>query len=656
MSSINRSDDNHETSPSNKLTETHSEFSLTSSRSRRAFLGKVTAATVAAGLVGLATFEGSAQFEIPADGPAGGTDTTNCPVGCEEGPLKGLARANTARQRRVSAADYEFNMPIPSHPCNNDEATFGAAVNFFASYTKGMPHPSNFGEVDPNAYCTYKRALASGKPSDFELIPLGCGACSSGGVASSTIDQAESRLAPPEASSPPQQRRLQNPQAGYNFDLEGKDYHQLINRIQQTTPVAFPAAFTFRSDLEAVEIIENYWQALTRDVAFLDYNNINPNPTVQAAANELNSYGLLYKGPRENGVVTPRVYSRGILPGELFGPYLSQFFLRNIPYGAQTIDPRIRSPLQTNANNFMTSFSPWLSVQNGCTPSSMTQFDSIPRYIRTARDLAEYVRNDAIYQAYLNAALIMMTPQSMGGLEVPLDPNNPYRSYCKQDNFVEFGPSQLLTLLGEVSVRAHKAVWYQKWQVHRRLRPEEFGGRVHFWKTNLTARQRYQLSGLLDFSNALAQVNSIYGSYFLPQAFPEGSPLHPSYGAGHATLAGACVTILKAWFDESQTYANFATPVQPSRDGLSLLAYNEPDVAQMTIGTELNKLASNVSIGRNHAGVHWRSDYTESVFLGEQVAIQLLQDYGFTYNEDFVGFGLTNFNNAQQLVGPKRET
>ena len=656
MSSINHSDNDPEISPNNESQRNElQQPTSNTSHSRRAFLGKVTAASVAAGLVGLATFEGSAQFQIPADDPAGGAAPA-CPAGCEEGPIKGQTRANTAHQRRVSAADYEFNMPIPSHPCNNDEVTFGSAVNFFASYSKGMPHPSVFGEVDPNAYCTYKRALASGNPSDFELIPLGCGACQSGGQTSGVTSQSESRLAPPEASTPPQQRRLQNPQAGYNFDLEGKDYQQLINRSPATNTVAFPPAFTFRSDLEAVEIIENYWQALTRDVAFLDYNNSNPNPLVQAAANELNSYGLLYKGPREGGVVTPRVYSRGILPGDTIGPYLSQFFLRNIPYGAQTIDPRIRSPLQTNANNFLTSFSPWLSIQNGCTPSSMTQFDSIPRYIRSARDLAEYVHNDAIYQAYLNTALIMMTPQSMGGLEVPLDPNNPYRNYCKQDNFVEFGPSHLLTLLGEVSVRAHKAVWYQKWQVHRRLRPEEFGGRVHFWKTNSTARQRYQLSSLLDFSNALAQVNSIYGSYFLPQAFPEGSPLHPSYGAGHATLAGACVTILKAWFDESQAYANFAQPVQPSRDGLSLIPYNEADVAQMTIKTELNKLGSNVAIARNHAGVHWRSDYTESVFLGEQVAIQLLQDYGFTYNEDFAGFGLTNFNDTQQLVGPKRTT
>ncbi|HEX6716099.1 MAG TPA: twin-arginine translocation signal domain-containing protein, partial [Pyrinomonadaceae bacterium] len=574
MSATNDSDENEETSLSN-TPQTNVPSTSTTSRSRRSFLGKVTAATVAAGLVGLPKFEGAAQVDL------------NCPVGCEEGPIKGVTRADAAYQRRVNAAAYERNMPIPTHPCNGDEAAFGASLNFFASYSKGMPHPSTFGEVDSTAYCTYKRALASGKPSDFELVPLGCGACTSTGspqTGTSTSD-AESRLSPPEASATPRQRRLQNPQAGYNFDLEGKDYHQLINRNPNTNTVAFPPAFKFRSDEEAVEIVENYWQVLTRDVAFIDYNN--PDPTVQQAANELNSYGALYKGPKENGVVTPKVYSRGILTGDTIGPFLSQFFLRTIPYGAQSIDPKIKSPLQTNSNNFMTQFSEWLSIQNGCTPTRMTQFDSTRRYVRSGRDLAEYVHNDAIYQAYLNTALIMMTPQSMGGLEVPLDPNNPYRAYCRQDNFVEFGPSQLLTLLGEVSVRAHKAVWYQKWQVHRRIRPEEFGARVHFWKTDSTARQRYLLSTLLDSSTALAKIFATYGTYFLPQAFPEGSPLHPSYGAGHATLAGACATILKAWFDESQAYANFAQPYQPSRDGLTLVPYNGTDVPQMTIKTEL---------------------------------------------------------------------
>ena len=45
----------------------------------------------------------------------------------------------------------------------------------------------------------------------------------------------------------------------------------------------------------------------------------------------------------------------------------------------------------------------------------------------------------------------------------------------------------------------------------------------------------------------------------------EGCPTHPSYGAGHATVAAACVTILKAWFDESFVFPN---PVVP--DGLGL--------------------------------------------------------------------------------------
>jgi hypothetical protein len=34
-------------------------------------------------------------------------------------------------------------------------------------------------------------------------------------------------------------------------------------------------------------------------------------------------------------------------------------------------------------------------------------------------------------------------------------------------------------------------------------------------------------------------------------------------------------------------------------------------------------------------GVHWRSDYTESVRLGERIAILLLQEQGEMYNEHY---------------------
>jgi hypothetical protein len=61
------------------------------------------------------------------------------------------------------------------------------------------------------------------------------------------------------------------------------------------------------------------------------------------------------------------------------------------------------------------------------------------------------------------------------------------------------------------------------------------------------------------------------------------------------------------------------------------------------VGGELNKLANNVAIGRNIASVHWRSDATESLKLGEQVAIQILRDIQETYSEPFAGFSFTDF-------------
>jgi membrane-associated phospholipid phosphatase len=46
----------------------------------------------------------------------------------------------------------------------------------------------------------------------------------------------------------------------------------------------------------------------------------------------------------------------------------------------------------------------------------------------------------------------------------------------------------------------------------------------------------------------------------------------------------------------------------------------------LTIGGELNKLAANIGIGRNVAGIHWRSDGIDGFKLGEAVAINILRD------------------------------
>ena len=129
-----------------------------------------------------------------------------------------------------------------------------------------------------------------------------------------------------------------------------------------------------------------------------------------------------------------------------------------------------------------------------------------------------------------------------------------------------------------------------------------------------------------------------FGSFLLPQAYPEGCPLHPAYPSGHATVAGACATILKALFDE-----NLAVPdcVVPSHDGQSLLPYKGP---ALTVRGEIEKLAFNVAFGRNFAGIHWRSDATGGIHLGEEVAIAILEDLVNTFAEDFEGFRFTRFN------------
>jgi hypothetical protein len=190
-------------------------------------------------------------------------------------------------------------------------------------------------------------------------------------------------------------------------------------------------------------------------------------------------------------------------------------------------------------------------------------------------------------------------------------------------------------------------VWWQKWGVHRRLRPEEYGGRVDNW---LSARRDYPLDPSIKNSLLTGGLSEYYfgankrfpATYLLPQAYPEGAPTHPAYGAGHATGSAACITILKAFFDDTKVIEN---PVEAAADGLSLVTYTpatgEPP---MTVGGELNKLAGNVSLFRNGAGVHWRSDHTESLLLGERIGIALLQEMSLGFNEDDAFFEITRLD------------
>jgi hypothetical protein len=127
-------------------------------------------------------------------------------------------------------------------------------------------------------------------------------------------------------------------------------------------------------------------------------------------------------------------------------------------------------------------------------------------------------------------------------------------------------------------------------------------------------------------------------------AYPEGCPTHPSYPAAHAVNAGACATVLKAFVDESY---EIRSAMEASADGTRLEPWHGE---ALTLGGEIDKLASNIALARDAAGVHFRSDSIEGMKLGEAVAIGLLADYSRTYNERFDGFVFTRFDGEKTRV------
>lgn len=486
---------------------------------------------------------------------------------------------------------------------NGDEGRYGGT--FIGNYHKGLAH-NVLGFVDPASYLTLRDdilGVGAGDPAVFENIPLAG------------------------------KRKMTNPQAGLARDVEGPD------------PASMHTCAAPRLDSaeEAGEAVELYWMALLRDVPF---GSFHADPLLAEAAQELSGMQDFF-GPKDAASqVTPDTIFRGNTPGDLKGPFLSQFLLMDIPYGSLTISQRQKTAAP--GVDYLTNLAAWRQVQNGSTAVPQDEFDPTRRYIRSMRDLGHYVHVDALYEAYLNACLILL------GMDAPVDEGNPYKENPldplmdkskTQLGFGTFGGPHILSLVCEVATRALKAVWHQKWFVHRRLRPEAYGGLVHLLRSNLASPGDIPLHAQVLGSKAVEKTHSKHGTFLMPMAFPEGSPTHPAYGAGHATVAGACVTALKAWFDED---AAFPKPVRASSDGTALDPFNGPP---LRIGDELNKVAANIAIGRNMAGVHWRTDYIESAKLGERVTMVILKNQSVNYNEEFT-LTFTRFNGQRARIKP----
>ncbi|MEM7792450.1 MAG: vanadium-dependent haloperoxidase [Verrucomicrobiota bacterium] len=595
-------------------------------------------------------------------------------------------RREAARNVRISAADLAEKRPHPPHIANGDEQKFRhpnpckkssrkEVPSYLASFTKGLPHCKRTGLVRCSEdFERLVKGIDSGDPRDFQDTPLGPRSDSANVCIDDWLSNEAKVLknAPnPEGQNPPgpgerggiaKVRAWESQGAGNTFDLEGPD----------AQAVTMPPAPALGSSELAAEMDEVYAQALLRDTPFCEISLKNQVSYCDKAkkvkvADVLKSLSKCAWFVEEDccGLSAAELsrkrpplkkdvdFFRGTTPGEKVGPYISQFLLVGnkglrdphskadgyIQYGSIRIDQRVR--VAEEGKDDMTDWNSWLDVQNGadlrgeedyvaykpvsCNESKKVDAEGY-RFITTPRDLATYVHHDALYEAYLNACLILL------GDGIPFDPGIPFQiddAVDHQQGFAHFGGPHILSLVTEVATRALKAVRFQKFNIHRRFRPEVLAAR--FEKIRLL--NVFELNEMEEdpgLRPILSLVEEHSGNHLLPMAFPEGSPMHPSYGAGHATVAGACVTILKAFFDHKHLINEI---YEPAKDGSRLNPVTGAD--PLTVEGELNKLAANISIGRDWAGVHFYSDYIESIRMGEQIAIGILEEQKLTYGENF---------------------
>ncbi len=642
--------------------------------------------------------------------------------------LDGAAEFNNSKYNRDEATELAYDTttrPAPIIRANPEELIHQR--NPIGNFSKGLPHNIH-GNVGPVAYEMMVKALR--KPNNLDEtsgFPVPLGPDSSKHPAQYTMgndhvpysdgtdgDAPVNRYfhVPLTGEGPVKSRKWESPLGGLNSDITGPCIGG----------VSLPPAPALGSSELAAEMAEVYAMALLRDIPFSQLRNpdcvvLNGegidltiggiveelgrlpwlDPKGKPCSSEMTAKGEFKvhltkqeRRRREARWDSKGQYSidslfRGSTVGAKTGPYLSQFMLQGdhkapeqgmIPFGTLTIDQR--SQPDNARQDYMVRWFEWLDVQNGAAVLQPDQ-DEPRRFLTTLRDLAAYVHVDQLYQAYFNAALLLLGAKK-GPADQTFDFGLP-NSYSKNDTtatregFATWGGPHLLDLLASVSSRGLKIIRRQKFQIHRRARPEVLAARLtlaYNGKTDELGTASAQIETMLaelktycpKILGAIAERNKNAGgpevrglkidgvlpqspvaddlNLLLPMAFVEGSPMHPAYGAGHATVAGACVTILKALLhtvdcDNKKTSMDdfgFGQVFESFFQGKTSCLQALPEAADLKLTDELDKLAANISIGRNMAGVHYFTDYFESLRLGERVAVGILQEHLQTSPED----------------------
>ena len=253
----------------------------------------------------------------------------------------------------------------------------------WANFSKTLPHDS-LGNPDPAACKALVRACQTGRPADFAAIPLG-------GV-----------------------QPLRNPQGGLSFDFAGPDSNQTI----------IPPAPAFASAWRAGEMVEVYWASLLRDEPLPDVPpaNLLTNSLITQACDDLSALSD-FRGPKESGLVTPNTLFRGPYDGCVVGPYISQFLLKDILFGAQGNTQQVR--VYKPGIDYMTNYADWLARQNGAAfgpPSTTRRCATCAPFVTWQRGFIDDPPLQAGYHALSILQTLLIVGAARSGQSVP-DPD-----------------------------------------------------------------------------------------------------------------------------------------------------------------------------------------------------------------------------------------
>ena len=455
------------------------------------------------------------------------------------------------------------------------------------------------------------------------------------------------------------QRKLEDPTGGLGFEPICKP--QALISASQRMDVSSPHG--------PMEMTEVYCMAMMRDLPIsaldisVDPTSVSTLPrrsdgtttgdpvtaaTILSIMNQYtgDSVGVKPNWPiNDQGLTDMGLLFRGHGSGQNLGQYVSQLLILDVPFGSALFEQKFAPENDSTASVTVDGY---LAIQEGI-PTGAPPKAAIPsRRVQYLRDLGSLVHSDPAYGLYFNASLIALK----AGLDALVNSG-------QGSNFLDTGGPDFLTSLAAVTRPALRTAWVTKWQAAMQLRPEAVAARLSWYEMAATKPPELA-TWVTDFSTELkttvkawtGSLGSTPESVFLPLLYDEGSPVHPSFPAGHAAVAGACVTIMKA-FLKTHTGQDYTRVKWASVFG-NIKKVSSTDTLENTVDSgetlvgEMNKLASNVALGRNIAGVHARCDGDCGLAMGEEVAVSYLVSMTKEYYPDIlrdkIAFTLERFS------------